>query len=102
MDVVSYDLQPRIEIIYRKINGKQKENEEVVLSEFIAIKGEKAQGNQLSRDEVRKINALEPLDPSAEEEEEIEEDQDNNTSNENIDESADITEEDGQISLGLD
>ncbi|WP_421752956.1 DNA gyrase/topoisomerase IV subunit A [Croceimicrobium sp.] len=102
LDVVSYDLQPRIEIIYRKINGKQKDNEELVLSEFIAVKGEKAQGNQLSRDEVRKINALEPLDPPAEEEEEIEADQDNNTSNEHSDESAEITEDDGQISLGLD
>jgi len=94
LDFVSYDLQPRIEIVYRKIKGKQKEDEEVVLSDFISIKGEKAQGNQLSRDEVRKINALEPII-----EEELVEDE--NETDENIDNSGE-QEDDGQITLGLD
>ncbi len=95
LDFVSYDLQPRIEIIYRKINGKQKEDEELVLSDFISIKGEKAQGNQLSRDEVRKINGLEPL-IEEEEQSEDENDTDENTSNPGE------QEDDGQITLGLD
>ena len=95
LDFVSYDLQPRIEIIYRKINGKQKEDEELALSDFISIKGEKAQGNQLSRDEVRKINGLEPL-IEEEEQSEDENDTDENTPNPGE------QEDDGQITLGLD
>ncbi|MGB0979115.1 MAG: DNA gyrase/topoisomerase IV subunit A, partial [Croceimicrobium sp.] len=94
LDFVSYDEQPRIEIVYRKIKGKQKENEELHINEFIAVKGEKAQGNQLSRDEVRKINALEPLEIPEETEEQ-------NNENENSDNSP-SQEEDGQITLGLD
>lgn len=96
VEFVSYDQQPRIEIIYRKIKGKQKENEEVVLSEFISVKGEKAQGNQLSRDEVRKINGLEPL---AEPEEIVEE---KTSDDENPTHGEPNQEEDGQITLGLD
>lgn len=94
LDFVSYDEQPRIEIVYRKIKGKQKENEELHINEFIAVKGEKAQGNQLSRDEVRKINALEPLEIPEETEEQ-------NNENENSDNSL-SQEDDGQITLGLD
>lgn len=96
VEFVSYDQQPRIEIIYRKIKGKQKENEEVVLSEFISVKGEKAQGNQLSRDEVRKINGLEPL---VEPEEIVEE---KTSDDENPTHGEPNQEEDGQITLGLD
>lgn len=94
LDFVSYDEQPRIEIVYRKVKGKQKENEELHINEFIAVKGEKAQGNQLSRDEVRKINALEPLEIPEETEEQ-------NNENENSDNSP-SQEDDGQITLGLD
>lgn len=94
LDFVSYAAQPRIEIVYRKLKGKQKENEELVLSDFIAIKGEKAQGNQLSRDEVRKINALEPTED--EDQEEINENE-NNDHNQSDDE-----EGEGQITMGLD
>jgi len=104
LDFVSYDSQPRIEIIYRKIKGKQKENEELILSEFIAVKGEKAQGNQLSRDEVRKINALESIpelveepDSSAENEDIVTSSENENSNDENL-----ATEDDGQITLGLD
>lgn len=65
---------PRVEIVFRKIKGKQKENEEVLLSDFISVKGMKAQGNQLTRDEVKQINVLEPL-PEEDEQEEEEEQQ---------------------------
>ncbi len=96
LEFVSYDHSPRIEIVYRKVKGKQKENEELVLSEFIAVKGEKAQGNQLSRDEVRKINALEPLEA------EQVTDEENSTENEIQSSGESDQENDGQISLGLD
>ena len=96
VEFVSYDKLPRIEIIYRKVKGKQKETEELFLSEFISVKGEKAQGNQLSRDEVRKINGLEPLsEPEVNAEEYT--NNDNNPTHGEPDQ-----EDDGQITLGLD
>jgi topoisomerase-4 subunit A len=102
LEFVSYDARPRIEIIYRKIKGKQKENEELLLDEFISIKGEKAQGNQLSRDEVRKINALESI-PEEEDTDEDNSADDNDASNEPPTNEADSNQEsDGQITLGLD
>jgi topoisomerase-4 subunit A len=73
LEFVSTDAQPRVEIVYRKIKGHQKENEEVNLWEFIAVKGMRAQGNQLTRDEVRDINPLESI-PVEEEEEDITDD----------------------------
>ncbi len=75
LEFVSTDAQPRVEIVFRKIKGNQKDNEEVNLWEFIAVKGMKAQGNQLTRDEVRDINPLEPI-PVEEEEVEDEESDD--------------------------
>lgn len=106
LEFVSIDAQPRIEIVFRKVNGKQKDNEEIILSEFIAVKGEKAQGNQLSRDSVRKINALEPLfseEESKEEEENLEEAQEQTKeTDENKDIDKPDLEEDGQITLSLD
>lgn len=65
--------KPRVELVFRKKNGKQKENEEIDLSEFISVKGMKAQGNQLTRDDVKQINRLEPLEDKSVEIEEIEE-----------------------------
>ena len=61
LEFVSTDLKPRVELIFRKIKGKQKESEEILLEEFISVKGMKALGNQLSRDEIRDINPLEPI-----------------------------------------
>ncbi|CEN41362.1 hypothetical protein CCAN12_810016 [Capnocytophaga canimorsus] len=50
------------EVVFAKEKGKDpKENVIVNLEEFIAIKGIKALGNQLSTDKVREIKALEPL-----------------------------------------
>ena len=78
LEFVSTDWQPRIEIVFRKIKGNQKDNEEVMLSDFIAVKGMKAQGNQLTRDEVKEVNGLEPIPV---EEEEPEPEQDDETTN---------------------
>lgn len=67
MEIVSTYKQPIVEIVFKKIKGKQKDNEIVDLNDFIAVKGQKAQGNQLTKESVKQINLLEP------EEEEIEE-----------------------------
>lgn len=61
LEYVATDVQPRVEIVYKKIKGSQKDNEEVNLWEFISVKGMKAQGNQLTRGEVKDINPLEPI-----------------------------------------
>ena len=69
LEYVSSDRQPRIEIVFKKIKGKQREAESLDLSEFISIKGQKAQGNQLTRYDVKQINILEPViqEPEVEE-----------------------------------
>jgi len=53
---------PRIEMVYRKQKGVEKEPEEVLLSEFISVKGIKAKGNQLTSDTLNKVVGLEPLE----------------------------------------
>jgi topoisomerase-4 subunit A len=49
-------------MVYRKQKGAEKDPEEVLLSEFISVKGIKAKGNQLTTDTLNKIVGLEPLD----------------------------------------
>jgi len=62
LELVSTDYIPQIEIEYTKERGKdRKPNETVNLEEFIAIKGIKAMGNQLTPEKVNTINALEPI-----------------------------------------
>jgi topoisomerase-4 subunit A len=56
------DWRPVIEIEFGKQRGKpQKPNQVVDLEDFIAVKGIRAQGNQLTADKVRQIHALDPL-----------------------------------------
>ncbi len=62
LEIVTTDWIPRAEVVFGKERGKdQKDNLEVNLEEFIAIKGIKAQGNQLTTDKVKQINLLDPL-----------------------------------------
>jgi len=61
VEVVSTDWLPRIEILFSKVKGIQKEALEINLEEFIAIKGIKALGNVLTTDKVKEINLLDPL-----------------------------------------
>tara|TARA_R110002050_G_scaffold213432_6_gene349690 strand:+ start:2326 stop:4974 length:2649 start_codon:yes stop_codon:yes gene_type:complete len=69
LEIVSTDWIPRAEVIFGKERGKdQKDNLEVNLEEFIAIKGIKAQGNQLTTDKVKQINLLDPVPYEAPEE----------------------------------
>ncbi|MEL6812381.1 MAG: DNA gyrase/topoisomerase IV subunit A [Bacteroidota bacterium] len=63
------DHRPMAEVVFVKERGKdRKDNLEVNLEEFIAIKGISALGNQLTRDKVLEINALESLPYEAPEE----------------------------------
>ena len=73
LEVVSTDYKPQIEIVFSKVKGVQKENLVVDVEQFIALKGIKAIGNQLTSDKVKQINVLESLPYEEEEEEEEEE-----------------------------
>lgn len=54
--------RPMAEVVFVKERGKdRKPNMELNLEEFIAVKGIGAQGNQLTKDKVLEINALDPL-----------------------------------------
>ncbi|AXO79138.1 DNA gyrase/topoisomerase IV subunit A [Olleya aquimaris] len=62
LEIVSTDWIPVAEIVFSKERGKdRKDNEEVNLEEFIAIKGISALGNQLTKDKVNAINLLDPI-----------------------------------------
>ena len=62
LEIISTDYRPVAEVVYNKLRGKdQKPPEEVNLEEFIAIKGIRALGNQLTTEKVKQINLLEPL-----------------------------------------
>ncbi|MCK5400588.1 MAG: DNA gyrase/topoisomerase IV subunit A [Flavobacteriaceae bacterium] len=69
LEIVTTDWKPMAEVIFAKQRGKdQKENLEVNLEEFIAVKGIKALGNQLTTLKIKQINLLEPLPYEAPEE----------------------------------
>ena len=57
------------EIVFPKIKDKQKDAETVDLDEFIAVKGIKAIGNQLTKEKVKSINITIPEPPEIIEEE---------------------------------
>ncbi len=86
LEMVSAKQNSFAQITYRKVKGKQRDDEELNLSEFIAVKGMKALGNQLTKydSEVKEIIELEK-------EEELQEDildipsEEENHSSENTD-----------------
>ena len=62
LELMSTDWRPVVEIEFAKQRGKdQKPNEKIDLEDFIAVKGIKALGNQVTSLKVKNINALEPL-----------------------------------------
>ena len=97
VEIVSTDWIPRIEVIFSKVKGIQKENLEINLEEFITVKGIKALGNQLTADKVKQINLLDPLPY----EEPIEEVEETETDDSKIEEEVPeiIIEDDGQTTL---
>ena len=99
LEIVSTDWRPMAEIVFTKVKGVQKENQTIDLEQFIAVKGIKAIGNQLTTDKLKQVNLLESL-PYEEPEEEVEE-----STSEELGELEDIptdTDDDGQITLSLD
>lgn len=101
LEIVSTDWRPMAEVVFAKIKGIQKENLTVNLEEFIAVKGIKALGNQLTTDKVKQINLLDPLpfeEPVEPEPEKMEVKSEENISD---DIKTDL-DEDGQITLSLD
>ncbi|MGV3696732.1 DNA gyrase/topoisomerase IV subunit A [Flavobacterium sp.] len=101
LEIVSTDWRPVAEIVFAKVKGVQKENQIVNLEEFIAVKGIKALGNQLTTDKLKQVNMLESLpyeEPEPEEPNTME-------VNDETDVSDDIqteTGDDGQIGLSFD
>ncbi|REH01819.1 DNA gyrase/topoisomerase IV subunit A [Flavobacterium aquicola] len=61
LEIVATDYRPVAELVFTKIKGVQKENMTVDIESFIAVKGFKALGNQLTTDKLKQVNLLEPL-----------------------------------------
>jgi topoisomerase-4 subunit A len=61
LEIVATDYRPVAELVFAKVKGVQKENQTVDIENFIAVKGFKALGNQLTADKLKQVNLLEPL-----------------------------------------
>jgi topoisomerase-4 subunit A len=61
LEIVSTDYRPMAELVFTKVKGVQKENQMVDIENFIAVKGFKALGNQLTTDKLKQVNLLESL-----------------------------------------
>jgi topoisomerase IV subunit A len=61
LEIVSTDWRPVAEIVFAKNKGVQKENQTIDMEQFIAVKGIKAIGNQLTGDKLKQVNLLESL-----------------------------------------
>ena len=70
LELASVLKRPKIEVVFKKVKGKERENLEVDLVDFISIKGLKALGNQLTNFPVKVINLLESDEKDELEEEE--------------------------------
>jgi topoisomerase IV subunit A len=98
LEIVATDYRPVAELIFAKVKGVQKENQVVDIESFIAVKGFKALGNQLTTDKLKQVNLLDPLPY-----EELEEEQPEPTESieDAIDDSSIQLEDDGQVTLSL-
>jgi topoisomerase-4 subunit A len=99
LEIVSTDYRPVAELVFTKIKGVQKENQTIDIENFIAVKGFKALGNQLTTDKLKQVNILEPLPYEIPEEivaEDLEVKDEINMSDEDIQ-----LNDDGQITLSL-
>jgi len=99
LEIVSTDWRPVAELVFAKVKGVQKENQTIDMEQFIAVKGIKALGNQLTTDKLKQVNLLESLpyeEPVEVIPEELEVNQDIELTDYNIE-----LDEDGQITLSL-
>jgi topoisomerase-4 subunit A len=99
LEIVSTDWKPVAEVVYAKIKGVQKDNQTILLEEFINVKGIKALGNQLTADKLKQITMLEPI-PYEIPVEEIELNEIENMNDSDLDSDIDFPmNEDGQPTL---
>jgi topoisomerase-4 subunit A len=70
LEIIATDYRPVAEVLYSK---RSIGNETVNFENFIAVKGIKAQGNQLSIEKIKQVNLLESLSFEEPEEEKVEE-----------------------------
>ena len=93
LELVSVSNNPGVEIVFKKVKGKERDNSTTNLKEFIAVKGLKALGNRLTAFPVKDMNLIESNDEIDEdiEPEESQKEQDNNDNDQN----------DSQITLEL-
>lgn len=69
LEIVSTDYLPVAELVFAKQKGKEeKPKEQVSLEEFIAVKGIRALGNQLTAEKLKQVNLIDPLPYEAPEE----------------------------------
>ncbi|WP_299534290.1 DNA gyrase/topoisomerase IV subunit A [Ulvibacterium sp.] len=62
LEKIFTDYRPRAEIVFSKKRGQDRRDNLVInLEEFISVKGITATGNQLTKEKVLEINALDPL-----------------------------------------
>jgi topoisomerase IV subunit A len=75
LELITAHKEPKIQIVFHKQRGKEAEVSEIMLNDFIAVKGMKARGNRLTNEKVKEINLLseeEPLSPPEKQKEEPE------------------------------
>jgi topoisomerase-4 subunit A len=61
LEIVSTDYRPVAQLVFAKVKGVQKENLHIDVEDFIAVKGFKALGNQLTTEKLKQVNLLDPL-----------------------------------------
>ena len=100
LEIVATDYRPVAEIVFTKIKGIQKDSQTIDLESFIAVKGMKALGNQLTTDKLKQVNLLAPLPyeiPVDLVQDNLETTDEVGFSDEHL-----STDDDGQITLSLD
>ena len=61
LEIVSTDWRPRIEVVFVKERGKERQKKIINIEDFISVKGSKAMGNKLTSKNVKEINLIESL-----------------------------------------
>ncbi|MFC4477678.1 DNA gyrase/topoisomerase IV subunit A [Flavobacterium chungangensis] len=61
LEIVSTDYRPVAQLVFAKVKGVQKDDLHIDVEDFIAVKGFKALGNQLTTDKLKQVNLLDPL-----------------------------------------
>jgi len=100
LEIVATDYRPMAEVVFSK---RSLESITINFEDFIAVKGIKALGNQLTTDKIRQVNILEalPYEPPVVEEVEVNDEEviDSNSIAFDKKDEASNEEEDGQITL---